>query len=337
MIGYTLKEMKSLGISQHAMCIPEDPVRQEECLREIFEGKRDRFELDSQIIKRGGGKFWGHVVISVVRDDRGAPQYFVHMLENIDDRKRAEAELAKKAEELERLNQELSRTDHYKDEFLSVISHELRTPLNAVTGFGSLLADGAAGPLNEQQSDFARKILLGAESMLVLVDDLLDFAGMQAGKFGVSPAETDYPSHVEETVASFMPTAGEKGIRIESSVEVPMPVWLDHRRIQQVIANLLTNAIKFTQEGGQVRLRAFVEKNQLITEVSDNGIGISPEGLPKLFVPFKQLDMGLTRRARGVGLGLSISKAIIEAHRGSIEAKSELGKGSTFTFRIPLA
>ncbi|HBN07850.1 MAG TPA: hypothetical protein DD435_04090 [Cyanobacteria bacterium UBA8530] len=173
--------------------------------------------------------------------------------------------------------------------------------------------------------------------MLVLVDDLLDFAGMQAGKFGVSPAETDYPAYVEETVASFLPTAGEKGILIESSVEVPMRVWLDHRRIQQVIANLLTNAIKFTQAGGQIRLRAFVEKNQLITEVSDNGIGISPEGLPKLFVPFKQLDMGLTRRARGVGLGLSISKAIVEAHRGSIEAQSEFGKGSTFTFRLPLA
>ncbi|MGE5706837.1 MAG: PAS domain-containing protein, partial [Bacteroidota bacterium] len=231
---------------------------------------------------------------------------------------------------------ELRRADRVKDEFLSVISHELRTPLNAVLGFGSFLQDELAGPLNEKQCEYVEKLLKGADRMLVLIDDLLDFTRMQSGKFGVTFAETDYPSLVAETVDSFQPNALERRIRLESEVRVSRPVCLDRRRIQQVIANLLANAVKFTPEGGVVRVTAWVEADRLITEVSDNGIGIAPEDLRKLFSPFKQLDMGLTRRAGGVGLGLSISKAIVEAHGGTIEARSEWGKGSTFRFLIPL-
>ncbi|HBN08846.1 MAG TPA: hypothetical protein DD435_09420 [Cyanobacteria bacterium UBA8530] len=243
-------------------------------------------------------------------------------------------------ERKEKLQQEqsetLGQTDRLKDEFLSVISHELRTPLNAVLGFGSLLEDGAAGPLSVKQGHFVSMILKGGERMLALIDDLLDFASMQAGKFDVSPDETDFPALVEETSACFEPTAEENKIRIDSSINVPVPVYLDRRRIQQVLANLLSNAIKFTPKGGKIRVRAFLEEGQLVTEVSDDGLGISSEDLPKLFTPFKQLDMGLTRTAGGVGLGLSISKAIVDSHGGTIEADSEFGWGSTFTFRIPL-
>ncbi|HBN09011.1 MAG TPA: hypothetical protein DD435_10315 [Cyanobacteria bacterium UBA8530] len=231
----------------------------------------------------------------------------------------------------------LQQADRIKDEFLSVISHELRTPLNAVIGFGSLLEDEAFGPLTPEQLDPVRKILRGADHMLLLIDDLLDFARMQAGKFGITVNDTDYPYLVDETVDSFQLTARQKKLKLEKEVEIPVPVCLDRRRIQQVISNLLANAIKFTPEGGLIRIRAFIEDGRVVTEVSDNGIGISPEELPKLFHPFKQLDMGLTRRAGGVGLGLSISKAIVEAHGGSIEARSEVGKGSTFLFKIPAA
>jgi signal transduction histidine kinase len=172
---------------------------------------------------------------------------------------------------------------------------------------------------------------------LVLIDDLLDYARMQAGKFSVSPSPTDFPSLVEEIVASFQPDALSKQIQIDSSVEVTVPVCLDRRRILQVIANLLSNAIKFTPNGGKVQLSACVKDDQLVTEVSDSGFGIAAEDLPKLFAPFKQLDTGLTRRVGGVGLGLSISKAIVNAHGGTIEAQSGPGKGSAFTFRIPIA
>ncbi|HBN08457.1 MAG TPA: hypothetical protein DD435_07350 [Cyanobacteria bacterium UBA8530] len=231
----------------------------------------------------------------------------------------------------------IRQAERLKDEFLSAVSHELRTPLNAVFGFGSLLQDGIAGQLNEKQSDFVSKLLLGADRMLVLIDDLLDYARMQAGKFSVSPALTDYPSLVEELVSSFQPDALAKRIEMKTSVEVAVLVCLDRRRIIQVIANLLSNAIKFTPNGGKVQLRAFLKDDRLVTEISDSGHGISEEDLPKLFAPFKQLDMGMTRRVGGVGLGLSISKAIIQAHGGTIEARSGPGKGSTFSYSIPQA
>lgn len=331
-LGYTPEEL--LGKSPYDFMPPEEAER----VRRLFEPLRERQEpftfLENVNLHKDGHR--------VVLETSGVPLFDENGLfigyrgldRDVTQRKLAEEETTRlMAQQLEVLRE----SDRFKDEFLSVISHELRTPLNAITGFGSLLEEGVPGPLNQQQRDFVEKILVGSERMLALIDDLLDFARMQAGKFGVTPAETDYPSLLEETVESFQPSAAAKKIRLERTVEVPFPVCLDRRRLQQVISNLLANAIKFTPEGGWVQIRATIEGDQLVTEVTDNGIGISPENLPKLFTPFKQLDMGLTRRAGGVGLGLSISKAIVEAHGGTIEARSEVGKGSTFTFRLPLA
>lgn len=244
---------------------------------------------------------------------------------------RTEARLQR--EKLEALKQ----ADRIKDEFLSVISHELRTPLNAIMGFGSFLEDEISGPLNEKQHEYVQKLLKGSDRMLALVDELLDFARLQAGRFEVSPTETDYLSLIDEAVAFLEPAAREKEIRIAQEVQVPETVCVDARRIMQVLTNLLSNAIKFTPKGGQVWIKAYVKGDRLITEVSDNGLGILPEDIPRLFNPFMQLDMGLTRLAGGVGLGLSISKAIIEAHNGTIivESPGPL-KGATFRFEIPL-
>lgn len=250
------------------------------------------------------------------------------------------AEVSEKVKR-ERLQQEqfenLRQADKLKDEFLSVIGHELRTPLNAVLGFGSLLEDGIVGPLSDRQSEFVGKILNGADKMLTLIDDLLDYARMRAGKFDISLSETNFASLVDETVASFLPDAESRKIRVETAIAVTESVCVDRRRIQQVLANLLSNAIKFTAEGGKILIRAYAEDGKLITEVADNGIGIAPEDLPKIFTPFKQLDMGLTRKVGGVGLGLSISKALIEAHSGKMSVRSEIGKGSVFCFEIPQA
>ena len=256
----------------------------------------------------------------------GASRFMIGMVNDVTDLRRAQQAQV----------EALKQTDRIKDEFLSVVSHELRTPLNAVIGFGSLLEDGTAGDLTPQQHQFVDRILRGGDRMLVLIDDLLDFARLQAGKFDVIVNETDYPSLLEETVVSFLPAAEEKKLTLEFSAQVPHPVRLDRRRIQQVIANLVNNALKFTPDHGRIRVRAIIEGDRLVTEVSDNGIGISAEDLPKLFQPFKQLDMGMTRRAGGVGLGLSISKAIVEAHGGTINADSKPGEGSTFRFCLPL-
>lgn len=231
----------------------------------------------------------------------------------------------------------LLAADRLKDEFLSVISHELRTPLNAIMGFGSLLEDGVPGDLNEQQREFVSKILDGSEQMLELIDDLLDYARMQAGKFEVEPQEVCYVSLAEKAIDYARPAALEKEIAIHSEIKVAHPVHLDGQRIFQVLSNLLSNAVKFTPEGGRISFKARLEGDRLVSEVSDDGIGIAPEDLGKLFSRFTQLDMGMTRKVGGAGLGLSISKGIVEAHGGSIRASSPgLGKGSTFRFELPL-
>lgn len=241
--------------------------------------------------------------------------------------------------EKEKLQQEqienLKQADRIKDEFLSVMGHELRTPLNAVIGFGSLLEDGVLGPLTEPQNETVGKILTGADKMLALIDDLLDYARMRAGKFDLFLVETDYACLAEETIASFRHDAEVRKIRIESAIEVGDSVRVDPRRIRQVLANLLSNAMKFTPDGGHILVKAYFAENRLVTEVADTGIGVSAEDLSKLFIPFRQLDMGLTRKVGGIGLGLSISKALVEAHNGRMSVRSEPGKGSVFCFELP--
>lgn len=338
-INRALRQM--LGFSENELLertfldvtFPEDQARTQALFQRLLEGKKPPYQFEGRYARRDGQILWGLVSLSLVRGDSDRPLYAIAQIQDVTARKKAEEEREKAREQrIEALQQ----MDQVKDEFLSVVSHELRTPLNAVMGFGSFLEDEVGGPLNAKQHEYVDKILKGADQMLVLIDDLLDFARMQAGRFGITVVETDYPTLVAETVEAFVPRGEAKKIRIESRVEVPQPVCLDRRRIQQVLSNLLSNAIKFTPEEGWVKVRAYLENGQLVTAVSDNGIGISPEDLPKLFHAFKQLDMGLTRRSGGVGLGLSISKAIVEAHGGTMEAESEVEKGSTFIFRIPV-
>jgi PAS domain S-box-containing protein len=256
---------------------------------------------------------------------------------DITERKQAEAELARRTAELETLNDQLRQADIYKDEFLSVISHELRTPLNFIMGFASILDDEVAGELSENQHDYLQRIMYGAERMLHLVDDLLDFAKMQAGKLVLMPHEVPYEPLVDEVIRTLTPLAAQKGITLASEVEVPQPPHLDDQRIGQVLTNLINNGIKFTGEGGRVSVCAWVEADRIVTEVTDTGKGIAPEDLPGLFVRFKQLDMSATREAGGTGLGLSITKALVEAHGGEIVACSEgRGHGTTFRFTLPL-
>jgi PAS domain S-box-containing protein len=243
-------------------------------------------------------------------------------------------------QERERLQAEqidqLRALDRYKDEFLSVISHELRTPLNFITGFASTLEDEVQGPLNEAQRVAVGKILSGSDRMLMLVDDLLDFAKLQSGRFEIAPEPTPYAGLVEEVLGLLGPLADQKGLTLGvASLPDCAPV-VDPSRIAQVLTNLVGNAIKFTDAGGDIRVQAFVRDGRLVTEVTDTGWGIAPEDVPKLFQRFQQLDMSHTRKAGGTGLGLAIAKALVESHGGSIGVESAPGRGSTFWFSLPL-
>ncbi|MFN3428393.1 MAG: CHASE domain-containing protein [Candidatus Sericytochromatia bacterium] len=236
----------------------------------------------------------------------------------------------------EGMTAELRQADRAKDEFLSVISHELRTPLNFIMGFASILDDELPGPLNPKQREYMGKIMNGADRMLMLVNDLLDFAKLQAGKFQLSPDLVAYPAVLHEAIAAMRPLAAQKGLTLESEIRTDDTVCMDGERVSQVLYNLISNAIKFTPEGGSIRVVARREGDHLVTAVSDTGIGIAPEDVPKLFTRFKQLDMSATRQAGGTGLGLSIAKALVEAHGGTIRVESAPDRGSTFSFTLPV-
>jgi signal transduction histidine kinase len=254
----------------------------------------------------------------------------------LDHNARTEREVARRTEALQAANDRLEEVDRYKDEFLSVISHELRTPLNFIMGFASVVADQLAGPLTPQQADYMDKILKGADRMLFLVNDLLDFARIRSGDFRLTPDDTDFDEVAAEVLATLQPLAVQKGVELSAHVHLGRTIRLDGPRMAQVLTNLIDNGLKFTPTGGQVRVEAQLTDGELVAWVRDTGCGIAEADYPKLFTRFQQLDMGRTRQAGGVGLGLAICKAIVEAHGGTIGVESELGVGTSFYIRLPL-
>ncbi|MFN3430575.1 MAG: ATP-binding protein, partial [Candidatus Sericytochromatia bacterium] len=230
----------------------------------------------------------------------------------------------------------LEELDRYKDEFLSVISHEMRTPLNFIMGFASLMDEGLAGPISPTHKQYVGRIMAGAERMLALVNDLLDYAKLRAGKVELAIAEVAYAPLVDEVVATLAPLAAPRGLTILAAVDVDVPLGADGPRVVQVVSNLIGNAIKFCTDG-TITVRARVTDGAVLTEVADTGPGIAPEDLPRLFNRFEQLDMGETRAAGGTGLGLAIVKELVEAHGGTVGVSSVPGEGTTFWFTLPLA
>ena len=231
----------------------------------------------------------------------------------------------------------LEQASRHKDQFLGLLSHELRTPLNAIMGFGSVLDDELAGPMTDRQHEYLAKILTGADRMLRLVNDLLDMSRIQAGKFTIAPTRLALADVVPDVLADLAPQAAAKDIALRSEVTPDLPpVRADRQRVAQIIANMVGNAINFTQAGGWAEVRARVDGDFVRVEVEDNGPGIAREAQADLFAPFTQVDMTETRKVGGVGLGLSICKSLVEAHGGAIGVGSAEGKGATFWFTLPI-
>ncbi len=247
---------------------------------------------------------------------------------DVTERKRLEAQLRAQYEKLKEL-------DKLKGDFVNAVSHDLRTPLTSILGYAEFLEDGIGGPITESQRQFVAQITKGTKRLEGMVNDLLDFARLDAGTFRLHCEETDLAMRVQELVESLRPQAEEKHLTLSVQVpEGPLTRVLDPQRIERVLANLIGNALKFTAEGGRIAVRVTEDDAGVLCEVEDTGIGIAPEDLPKLFQRFTQLEAGARMKA-GTGLGLSISKAQIEAHGGTIGVRSEPGKGSTFWFRLP--
>jgi signal transduction histidine kinase len=240
------------------------------------------------------------------------------------------------AEELRRSEERLRVADRAKDEFLATISHELRTPLNAILGWASMLSRGAIP--KEMHPHAINVITRNAAAQARLVEDLLDMSRVVGGHLRLRFADTNPAAVFGAAVESFRPTAAEAGLTILYEPPVGVgPIEADADRLQQIVANLLSNALKFTPRGGRITLQANRVGETLVITVTDTGIGMEPDFVPFVFERFRQADSSATRAHPGAGLGLAIARHLVELHAGSIEAASEgTGRGATFTVRLPV-
>jgi hypothetical protein len=247
-----------------------------------------------------------------------------------------EQRVAERTGELVAARDQAQSADRLKSAFLASMSHELRTPLNSIIGFSGILLQGLAGPLNEEQSKQLAMVRSSSEHLLALINDVLDLSKIEAGQVQLAIAPFDLAVSIEKVVATARPLAQKKGLALEIDIAIPeTTVWSDQRRVEQVLLNLLSNGIKFTERGA-VRVETSQQDARVFVCVSDTGMGIQEADIVKLFAPFSQVDTGLSRRHEGTGLGLSICKKLVELLGGAIWVKSEWGKGSTFGFDLPV-
>ena len=231
---------------------------------------------------------------------------------------------------------ELEAANRHKTEFLANMSHELRTPLNAVIGFSEVLKERMFGDLNAKQLEYARDIYGSGQHLLSLINDILDLSKVEAGYMSLDVQEFDVHSAVKNCCMLIRERVMRQRLHFECTVDPAIGKWpADERKFKQVLLNLLSNAVKFTAQGGSVELRAKVEDGWLVVSVRDTGIGISPEERAEIFKEFHQVRTVGTAKHEGTGLGLPLSRRLVELHHGTLTVESEPGRGSTFTARFP--
>jgi signal transduction histidine kinase len=246
-------------------------------------------------------------------------------------------EIREKSGQLEVTNQELAAASRHKSEFLANMSHELRTPLNAIIGFSDVLGQRLFGELNQRQADYTQDIASSGRHLLDLVNEILDLSKVEAGRMELEPSEFA----LGETIRGALAFVRERAVRhaIELSEDAPADlgtVVADERKVRQVLINLLSNAVKFTPDGGTISVRARRSDGEVQVSVGDTGIGIAPADQARVFEEFQQVGKPSDRSREGTGLGLTLAKRFIELHGGRIWVESEIGKGTTFTFAIPV-
>jgi len=269
-----------------------------------------------------------------------------------------ETKVKERTQELQLLIERLEEASRHKSQFLANMSHELRTPLNAIIGFAELLKEQTFGPLNEKQMRYVNHIHTGGLDLLALINDILDLSKIEAGRMELNPQVILLEESLMAYITMVKPLAEKKGLAITLDVEPNLiRIWADPAKLRRIMYNLLSNAIKFTPEGGSITLKAEVRSEKLevrsedstapppfspltshFVEISvqDTGIGIKPEDQERIFLEFEQVGGTYQAKQQGTGLGLALTKRLVELHGGRIWVESEVGKGSRFTFTLPL-
>jgi PAS domain S-box-containing protein len=326
-VGYSEAELLNMTFQQ--ITHPDDLAADLAHVRELIDGKRRFYQMEKRYFHRNDYIVWVRLTVSLVRDASGAPAHFVSQVEDITERKELEVSLAAARDQA----LEASRL---KSEFLATMSHEIRTPMNGVIGMTALLRDT---PLTETQAEYVRTIESSSESLLTIINDILDYSKIEAGRVELELTAFDLRQCVEDVLDLFAGRAMEKKLELvyEMGPSVPERVQGDAMRLRQVLVNLLSNAIKFTDHGEvvvTVSAEPIAARHRLDFVVRDTGIGIPPEGMSRLFKSFSQVDASTTRRFGGTGLGLAISKRLAELMGGTVWAESAEGEGSKFHFTV---
>jgi signal transduction histidine kinase len=246
-------------------------------------------------------------------------------------------ELQEKNRQLENSLAKVKELDRLKSNFLATMSHELRTPLTSVIGYSEMMLEGLGGPLTKEQREYVGIIMEKGENLLQLITSVLDITKVEAGRLRLTLAAVDLGALIREAVSTLLPLARKKTIDVACSATEGLPaVECDSDKIRQCLLNLVSNAIKFTNPGGGVNVSASVHGDKVVVAVSDTGIGIADEHLPRVWDVFYQVDGSATREYGGAGIGLAIVKSFVEAHGGEVIATSKANAGSTFSFVLPV-
>lgn len=348
MRGYSVEEAMAMSLEE--TLIPESLERvaktlEEELVREAagnFDPNRSKTIEIKQYCKDGSSS-WAEVTTSFLRDEGGKAVGLLGVTRDISDRKRAE--------QLDQAKIAAEASNAAKSEFLSNMSHELRTPLNHIMGFTELILGKNFGDLNEIQEEYLTDINNSSQHLLSLVDQILDVSKIEAGKLDLNKSEINLKQLLKQSL-SIMDKAAARNIHLTAKIDqIPETIIADELRVKQIVYNLLSNAVKFTKDGGNICLSARMIvgsesvipaeteslRNELEISVVDTGIGIRKDDIEKIFEPFSHLESSLSRKYPGTGLGLSLTRSLVEMHGGRIWVDSDgPGKGSSFRFTLPI-
>ena len=276
--------------------------------------------------------------ISVLRPATGAfSDKEVALLQTFSDQAVIAIENVRLFNEIQEKSRQLEIANRHKSEFLANMSHELRTPLNAIIGFSEVLDERYFGELNEKQGEYVKDIHSSGRHLLQLINDILDLSKIEAGRMELEVGDFDLPASLQNALTLVRERAQRHSIELGLKVDPALGTFrADERKFKQIMLNLLSNAVKFTPEGGKVSVAAKLNGSAIEVSVSDTGVGIAPEDQAIVFEEFRQVGHDYTRKAEGTGLGLALTRRFVELHGGAITLASTPGKGSTFTFTLPI-
>lgn len=290
---------------------------------------------ENENIRKNGEKVWIAWTNKPIFDESGSLTEILSVGNDITKRKKIEESLKKTLDELAIAKERAESADRIKSAFLAAMSHELRTPLNSIIGFTGMILQGLAGPINKEQEKQLGMVRGSARHLLDLINDVLDISKIEAGQLQIMSETFDLRKSIEKAVQIILPLAEKKNLQLHFKIRDDVSEMRgDQRRVEQILINLLSNAVKFTEEG-EINLRCHTDNNSIILSAVDTGIGIKPENLNIIFDAFRQVDTGITRVQEGTGLGLNITKKLVEMMGGSIHVESVWGKGSIFTVILP--